>query len=380
MTAAREAAAAPIDALGRHRLVEGDALEAVRAMPDESVDLIVADPPYFRVKSEKWDRQWDSGRAFVEWLELHVAEWVRVLRPNGSMYVFASPQMAARVECAIADRAEVLASVTWAKPFGPHKRRDRSVLRTYATQSERIIFAEKAGADGWARGEAGYVAECDKARGMVFEPLRAYLDGERQRAGVSKREVMAATGTQMARHWFGRSQWALPTAEHYATLRRLFNGDGDDHLRREYDDLRREYDHLRREYDHLRREYDDLRRPFDVGEAPEYTDVWTFAPVLSFKGKHVCEKPSAMIEHIVAASSLPGAVVLDPFAGSGITLAACDMLGRAAVLVERDAGNAAEIRRRWSAWECGGDWQPAQRGKASRRQVPLLRLVRGTGA
>ncbi|MBU0618067.1 MAG: site-specific DNA-methyltransferase, partial [Planctomycetes bacterium] len=32
-------------------------------------------------------------------------------------------------------------------------------------------------------------------------------------------------------------------------------------------------------------------------------------------GKHPCEKPLSLLEHIVAASSKPGAVVLDAFVG-----------------------------------------------------------------
>lgn len=42
-------------------IVCGDCLEVMATMPDGSVDLIVADPPYYKVKAVAWDRQWNGG-------------------------------------------------------------------------------------------------------------------------------------------------------------------------------------------------------------------------------------------------------------------------------------------------------------------------------
>lgn len=117
----------------------------------------------------------------------------------------------------------------------------------------------------------------------------------------------------------------------------MLNGHGGDFLRREYeDDLRREYDFLRREYEDLRREYEDLRRPFTITNRAHSTDVWNFPPVMPSPGKHPCEKPLPMLEHMIATSSRPGAAILDPFAGSGSTGVAAKAMGRKAVLVEME--------------------------------------------
>lgn len=35
-----------------------DCLTFLRRMPDNSVNLVLVDPPYFRISSEKWDNQW----------------------------------------------------------------------------------------------------------------------------------------------------------------------------------------------------------------------------------------------------------------------------------------------------------------------------------
>lgn len=52
--------------------------------------------------------------------------------------------------------------------------------------------------------------------------------------------------------------------------------------------------------------------------------------------EHPTMKPPELIEHCLRNSSAPGALVLDPFAGSGSTLIACERAGRAARLIEAD--------------------------------------------
>lgn len=303
----------------RVRVIHGDCLDVLRSLPDSSVDLIATDPPYFKVKSEPWDRQWDKPAQFLAWLGTVADEWRRVLKPNGSLYCFASPQMAARVECLIGERFDVLNRITWVKSAGWHMKAEQESLRCFFPQTEAIIFAEHFGADSAAKGESGYGQKCDELRGFVFEPLRAYLDGERRAAGLDKIAInvacgfSASPGGMASRHYFSRSQWQLPTPEHYAAIRALAPS------------------HFRREYEDLRREYEDLRRPFSVTADVPYTDVWTFPTVSHYRGKHPCEKPAALMEHIIRSSTRPGAVVLDCFAGSGATGVAAVKLGRSFV-------------------------------------------------
>lgn len=309
-------------------LILGDCLVEMAKMPDNSVDAIITDPPYFKVKKEAWDRQWDTTAGFIAWLDTVLEQFQRILKPNGSLYVFASPQMAARVEVKMGERFNVLNRARWIKDAGWHNKTDENILRSYLSPWEEIIFAEHYGADGYAKGEAGYGAKCDELRGFVFEPLRAYLDGERKRAGVLKEDCNAAcgfsrsAGGMASRHYFSKSQWQLPTAEHYAKLQQLFNANGGEFLRREYEDLRREYE--------------DLRRPFNATPDRPYTDVWTFPTVQAYAGKHPCEKPVALMEHIILTSTRKGQVVLDPFMGSGTTGVAAVQEGRSFIGIELD--------------------------------------------
>lgn len=340
----------------------GDALDVLRSLPDASVDAIVTDPPYFRVKGEAWDRQWDSAAAFLGWMAQLRDEWARVLKPNGSLYVFASPRMAARVEVCIGERFNVLNSLVWQKETdrGKHAHTCKEALRSYFPNTERIIFAEHYGADSMALGESGYAAMCEKTHGHVFEPLRAYLAGELKRAGVKPEWCNEACGTRSmaARHYFTRSQWQLPTAPHYAALQRMFNERGrrpappfaDFHPAgspfARLHERAQIAEYLRVDYEDLRADYEDLRRPFSVTADVPYTDVWDFATVPYRPGKHVCEKPLDLMRHIIRSSTREGAVVLDCFAGSGATLEAALLEGRHYLGIERDPRYVAQAETR----------------------------------
>ena len=59
-----------------------------------------------------------------------------------------------------------------------------------------------------------------------------------------------------------------------------------------------------------------------------HTNIWTFAPVQYYEGKHPCEKPSLLLEHILLTSTKENDVVLDVFAGSCSTAKACLKLNR----------------------------------------------------
>lgn len=150
----------------------------------------------------------------------------------------------------------------------------------------------------------------------------------------------------MCSHWFSYSQWQLPSEKQYRALQALFiekarerGSDcelkvGHNELKETYSNLSREYHGLIIEYDDLKQQYEKLRRPFFVSADVPYTDVWDFSPVQYYPGKHPCEKPAALLEHIIASSSREGDLVGDFFMGSGSTLKAAKKLNRKAIGVE----------------------------------------------
>ena len=298
-------------------------------------DLLLTDPPYGKVKGH-FDNEWTNRPAMLkdceEWRDMMVA----AMKPNATLYWFAWPVLAGRIEALIAEKLNPLSHIVWKKPSSVAMKVCPEALRAPMPETERILMAEHYGADNMALGESGYVAKCDELRGFVFEPLRAYLDGEKDRAGFTTLQVAenyqkktgSRTVTGMAGHWFSSVQWTLPTEENYTWLRDLFNANGTEYLRREYEGLRREYEGLRREYE-------DLRRFFDCKTGDQKTDVWEFAPDNERLG-HPTPKPLSLMSYIVRLSCRPWGTVLDPFAGSGTTGRAAKDLGRKAVLIERE--------------------------------------------
>jgi adenine-specific DNA-methyltransferase len=323
-----------------NRVYNVDALTLLRAMPSASVGLIAVDPPYNGVKDEAWDNQWATDADFIEWLRAHLVEFRRVLKPNGSLYLFASPRMAARVEVLTGEYFNVLNNIRWVKDAGWHNKTSKEEIRSYLEPWEAAIFAEQYGSDEHAAGEAGFVAAEEALKRRIFGD---YLRAEFGRAGVNNRQVAALFPSITGGLTGCVSNWLLglnvPTPDQYQTMRDYLN-------RASVGEF------LRTEYEELRTEYEELRRPFNVSEFVPYTDVWDFATVNTYPGKHPCEKPAAMMQHIINASSRAGDLVLDCFAGSGATLAAAYQLGRNYIGCDMDA-NWVEVARNRCVKEFG---------------------------
>lgn len=87
-----------------YEIIRGDCVTAMRAMPDNSVDSIVCDPPYELTNGGKtgfMGKAWDgSGIAFS--VEMW-AEALRVLKPGGHLLAFGGSRTYHRMACAIED-------------------------------------------------------------------------------------------------------------------------------------------------------------------------------------------------------------------------------------------------------------------------------------
>lgn len=312
----------------QYSLTLGDCLKEMAKMDDASIDLIATDPPYFRVKDEPWDRQWDTREGFLSWLGCVADEWKRILKPNGSLYMFASPQTAWHVEGVIRERFNVLSNIRWQKPAYSTKAEmfDKDAMRSPFPASETIIFAEQMGSDAVADDLAGFTEAETALKRRIFGD---YLGAELRRANVTNKRIAALFPSINGGTTGCVSNWLLglnvPTKDQYESIRQYLNSLNC-------------AEYLRQEYEELRQEYEELRRPFNATPDAPYTDVWTFPTVTTYPGKHPCEKPLQLMRHIISLSSRPDAVVLDCFLGSGTTGVAAIQEGRRFVGMETDPG------------------------------------------
>ncbi|MEQ4672673.1 site-specific DNA-methyltransferase [Providencia manganoxydans] len=319
-------------------LVNDDSLSYIKTLPDNCIDLIATDPPYFQVKACGWDNQWENVTSYLLWLDEMLAEFWRVLKPNGSLYMFCGSKLAADTEILVRERFDVLNHIIWAKPSGPWRRQNKESLRSYFPATERILFAEHYQSPYKGK-SSGYLQRRRELKENTLRPLIEYFKQARNSLGITAKEIHQATGKQMASHWFGYSQWQLPNESDYLKLQELFNQVAvkqfsGNPLSRQHADLVSEQKLLNREYHELSQQYQLLRRPFTVTVDVPYTDVWVYPPVQYYPGKHPCEKPSAMMEHIINSSSRDGDMIADFFMGSGATIKAALKLNRRVIGVE----------------------------------------------
>jgi site-specific DNA-methyltransferase (adenine-specific) len=79
------------------------------------------------------------------------------------------------------------------------------------------------------------------------------------------------------------------------------------------------------------------------------SDTWYVSRICgTFKERvdHPCQMPEALLERIIRVASNPGDLVLDPFSGSGTTLAAAKRLDRKWLGIELSENYAEQIRKR----------------------------------
>lgn len=73
-----------------NRVVNTDALSLLKSIPDNTIDLVLTDPPYFIGfdGGKGWDNQWKSERDYLDWCAEWSKECVRVLKPNRMFIVW----------------------------------------------------------------------------------------------------------------------------------------------------------------------------------------------------------------------------------------------------------------------------------------------------
>ena len=98
----------------QQKIIHGDALIALKSLPDNSIDLIFADPPYnigknFNGHIEKWSTEEAYLNWCYEWLDLCVAK----LKPNGSFYVMTATQFMPFFDIYLRKKIDILSRIVW---------------------------------------------------------------------------------------------------------------------------------------------------------------------------------------------------------------------------------------------------------------------------
>ncbi|HLP91322.1 MAG TPA: adenine-specific DNA-methyltransferase [Nostocaceae cyanobacterium] len=98
-----------------HIIFHGDALSILSTqINSESVDLIFLDPPYnIGKKFANFYDKWESQEDYINWVCQCLDECVRILKPNGTMYMMASTQSMPYFDLYLRNKLTILSRIVW---------------------------------------------------------------------------------------------------------------------------------------------------------------------------------------------------------------------------------------------------------------------------
>jgi site-specific DNA-methyltransferase (adenine-specific) len=231
----------------QHKIIHGDALEALKTLPDNSVDLIFADPPYnigknFNGHIEKWKTEEAYLKWCYEWLDLCIQK----LKPNGSFYVMTATQFMPFFDIYLRKKLHILSRIVW--------------------------YYDSSG------------VQAKKYYGSMYEPI-LFCVKDKNNYTFNSNDILVEAKT--------------------GAKRKLI----------------------------------DYRKPVPTVYSSEKVpgNVWEFPRVRYRMGEyenHPTQKPIALLERIIKASSNKGDLVLDPFSGTFTTSFVAKELGRKSIGIE----------------------------------------------
>ena len=308
------------------KLYEGDCLEVMPTLPDDTFDLIILDPPY-NIGKDTWDK-FPSHDEYLIFIEKVLKESERVLKDNGSLYLWHNQfPVLSDFQWLIKEKTDLIFKqlITWNKRFEGASNKgfldgyvELTGLRNFQKMAEYCLFYT-------FQDETGLTTIMDNHI-KPLHPFAKYLREEFKRAGVTRKEIAelfpSKTGglTGCVSNWLNGDN--VITKEQYLKIKDYLNG--------EY--LRREYEDLRREYEDLRREYEDLRYTFNNQKT--HHSIWNYK--IPKKIGHITPKPVKLSENIIKHSSNINDTILIPFAGSGSEMIASTNLNRNVIGIEQN--------------------------------------------
>ena len=95
------------------RLLNRDFLAEAASLPDASVDLIVADPPYGLGKDYGNDSDMRSGEDFLAWTRAWLELAIPKLKASGSLYIFCTWQYAPEIFVFLKSKLTMINEIVW---------------------------------------------------------------------------------------------------------------------------------------------------------------------------------------------------------------------------------------------------------------------------
>jgi DNA modification methylase len=294
-----------------------DNLARLQEFAAESIDLIYLDPPFFsnrhyeviwgdesEIRSFK-DR-WKGGIGhYIGWMKPRLAELHRILRPTGSLYLHCDPHASHYLKVAmdrIFGQQNFRNEIVW-KRTGAH-----SGAKGFGPVHDTLLLYSRSDDFYWKPQRGSYDPQYVRTKftmadpdGRRFQPISLTPQGTRK--GETGKPWRGIDPTARGYHWkYPPSR--LDELDAQGLIYWPAKKDGMPRLK------------------------------FYLDEAPGMLlqDVWTDVPPVNARARerlgYPTQKPEALLERIIAASSRRGDIVLDPFCGCGTALAVAHQMKR----------------------------------------------------
>lgn len=310
----------------------GDCITAMNKLDAGSVDLAFADPPFnIGYKYDVYDDR-RSADEYLAWSREWIKGVIRALKPSGTFWLAIGDEFAAelKVLCTRDLGLHCRSWVIWYYTFGVHcthkftrshahllyfvKDRKQFTFNADAVRvpsARQLVYGDKRAVAGgrmpddtWMMSPDGRPPATDNGQQEEYDRNGNFDPGSDRRKGAGRPAASSPLPPD------------VPTRDGF------------------------------------------VLRPQDVAETftPD-KDVWFFSRVAGTfaerQGFHGCQMPEQLLGRIIRACSNKGEVVLDPFAGSGTTLAVAKKLGRRFIGFELSVDYAKNIRNRLGSIRAG---------------------------
>lgn len=285
------------------KIIQGNSIELIKQLEDNSIHAIISDIPY-GIGYDEWDvlhnntnsayggasaAQVEAGSLFKRrgkplngwseadkkipaeyqtWCESWATDWLRVLKPGGSCFIFAGRRFAHRCIVALENSGFTFKDMlSWEKNTAPHR-----AQRLSAVFERRQDYIN---AEDWKNWRLANLRP-------LFEPILWFQKPYKTGGTIADNVLQNGVGA-----------WNESALQNYLI------GDNAD-------------------------------KSSNIIKVPVRSDD---------HGKHVAQKPLALMELLISLVTKEGQIVLDPFAGSGTTCVAAHRLNRHYIGMEIDNKN-----------------------------------------
>jgi DNA modification methylase len=302
--------------MATNKLILGDCLNVLQSIPDKSVDLIYADPPFF--SNRDFEILWgDEGEKrsfedrfaggidhYISWLKVRVRQMKRILKDTGAIFLHCDWHANANIRVDVLDnifgRNNFINEIIWQKI-----RSSKQQASQFGNSHDTIYFYSKSAKFTFNRQFIPLDAKrldthynnVEEETGRIYQLADFTQAGQ----GTAKKFGDKILEPPRGKHWI----WTQEKIDEGMENRQIiFTSGGRPRV----------------------------KRYLDESKGNNVEDIWIDIAPLNSQAKerigYPTQKPEALLQRIIECGTDEGDVFLDPFVGGGTSVAVANKLNR----------------------------------------------------